>query len=399
MNRAGMKSRRGPSAEDQTDPLVQLARVPRGLPPIDGVIAIALFAWAAAEAIFANGNGTVAMRIVAAAFMTLPLIARRRYPVAVIAVISLTAVLTGLSGNVPEEGATPMASLMVGCFSCALYARPAWTAILAIPFAIAAIGFRQDVGDSSAIDYVILTFIITGSWIGGWMVRQRAHQLSEARAAAPEIARDAALAERERIARELHDVVAHSVSIIAVQAGAAGQQLERDPDKAREHIESVRHGAHEALVELRRLVGILREDDVDYAPQPGLSRLEDLIDEVAAAGLTVELHREGKRVTLPAGVDLAAYRIIQEALTNVRRHSGVDTAQVSLDYKTDSLELAVINGPSRNGAAPRSSDGSGHGLIGMRERVRVYGGEFTAAASADGGFELRATLPFEQAKR
>lgn len=198
------------------------------------------------------------------------------------------------------------------------------------------------------------------------------------------------------MARELHDVVAHSVSIVAVQAGAAEALLDVDPAAARPHLEAVRRTAHDALVELRRLVGVLREDEPTYTPQPGLERLAELVDEARATGLAVELVEEGERPAVPLGVDLAAYRIVQEGLTNARRHAAGAAARVRVAYDPGALEVEVLNGPGGPGRE-RDDDGagSGHGLIGMRERARLYGGTLEAGAEPGGGFRVRARLPLE----
>jgi signal transduction histidine kinase len=182
------------------------------------------------------------------------------------------------------------------------------------------------------------------------------------------------------------------VSIIAVQAGAAEALAGRDDDRAREHMRSVRRTAHEALVELRRLGGVLREDEPVLAPQPGLERLDELLADARAAGLPVELQVDGPARDLPAGLDLAAYRIVQEGLTNVRRHAGAADTVVRVRYGDSALELEVVNAP---GVGNGTGQGTGHGLIGMRERARLYGGTFDAGAAEDGGFRVRARLPLE----
>jgi signal transduction histidine kinase len=194
------------------------------------------------------------------------------------------------------------------------------------------------------------------------------------------------------MARELHDVVAHSVSIISVQAGAAEQQLERDPDRAREHLAAVRGSAHEALSELRRMVGLLREEDASYVPAPGLSRLEDLVETTRSSGQPVSLKVSGGARPLPPGVDLAAYRVIQEALTNARKHASNAETSVSVEYGERALEIEIENGPGNGTEA--SFEGDGRGLIGMRERVRLYDGTLDAGPTDAGGFAVRANLPY-----
>ena len=281
------------------DPVVRLARVPRGIPRIDFVLAGGLMIWALLEALFADGSGTTAERVACALGMTLPVLFRRRWPLQGLAVIALSVAVRSSLGDTPEVGTMPMPVMLVMGFSVALYGRPFWLAVLAAPAPIAIMWSAQFAGDESGVDYVIGSFILLGSWAAGWAVRQRAAQVREARAFAPQLAQEAVQDERARIARELHDVVAHSVSIIAVQAGAAEATIETDPEQARAHMETVRMSARESLVELRRLVGLLREDDASYSPQPGLSRLEDLLDEARAGGADIELTERGESVRCP----------------------------------------------------------------------------------------------------
>jgi signal transduction histidine kinase len=237
---------------------------------------------------------------------------------------------------------------------------------------------------------------VGGAWVAGWLVRRRAAQARLAVAASGELARSAVVDERARIARDLHDIVAHSVSIIAVQAGAAEALLERDPAAAREHLAALRRTARETMNEMRRLLGVLREDQPSYAPQPSLSRLEDLLVETRGAGVPVELIEEGRRPPLSAGVDLVAYRIVQESLTNVRKHAGRVPTRVEIHYGMRDLELEICNEP---GALPRSHNGrteeGGHGLIGMRERAEIFGGTLEAGERGSGGFRVHAVLPLE----
>jgi signal transduction histidine kinase len=376
--------------------VLQLARVPRRPPPIDIAIAGGLLVWALAEAIFAEGSGPTWARIVVALCFTVPLVWRRRAPATVLLVLLATLAFAGIAGHEPETGAMPFPSLLVAGFSGALYAR---TDRLAIATSVGpaagvlmamALGYFS--GAPTPTDYAILLFLSAGAWAGGWLVRRRAAQLEQARADAPELAREAVAAERARVARELHDVVAHSVSIIAVQAGAAEALLDQEPDAARPHVATVRQTAHDALVELRRLVGVLREDEPTYVPQPGLERLRELVDDARAAGLDVDLREEGTRPAVPLGVDLAAYRIVQEGLTNVRRHAEGSTATVLVRYAPAAIQLEVANGP---GASANGTPGTGHGIIGMRERARLYGGTFDAGPRPDGGFRVSATLPLE----
>jgi signal transduction histidine kinase len=196
--------------------------------------------------------------------------------------------------------------------------------------------------------------------------------------------------ERARIARELHDVVAHGVSVIAVQADAAEAALQQDPARAAEPLRTIRGSAQDALGEMRRMLGVLRESDEgsEHGPQPGLERLAELLEHARAGGVPVELEVEGEPRALPASLDLTAYRIVQEALTNVRKHAPGAPTTVRLAWSPALLELAVRDA----GPGPNGSDG-GHGLVGMQERVRIHGGRLHTGATAGGGFEVIVQLP------
>ena len=207
--------------------------------------------------------------------------------------------------------------------------------------------------------------------VGRFVRRERAHAHATA-----------VSEERARIARQLHDVVAHGVSVIAVQADAAEAALEHDPARAAPPLRSIRGSAHDALTEMRRMVGVLGETH-ERGPQPGLAQLPALIEQ---AGAILEV--EGEPVPVPASLDLAAYRIVQEALTNVRKHAGGAQTTVRVGWRPQALQLAIRDhGPGPNG------HGDGHGLVGMRERVRIHGGRLHTGPAAGGGFEVRAELP------
>jgi signal transduction histidine kinase len=382
------------------DPALKLARVPRRPPRVDFVIAGALLAWALLEAFVAEGPHSTVTRVAFSIGITAPLVFRRQAPLAAILVIAATALPFVLTADVAEEGTMPFPCILVAIFSVALYARReseaiAGLVIMAITIGLAITSDYYE-GEPTPTNYAILFFFTGGAWTAGWLVRRRAAQVREALEHSGELAAGAVAEERARIARELHDVVAHSVSIVAVQAGAAEEWLDSDPERAREHLASVRRTAREAMTEMRRLLDVLRTDDTAYAPQPGLSRLPELLDETRAAGLPVELVEEGERPELSPGLDLVAFRIVQESLTNVRKHAGEVPTRVLLRYRGDELELEVTNEPS---AAPSTIDGGdkgldgGHGLVGMRERVRLYGGRLETGENGDGGFRVHALLP------
>ena len=202
--------------------------------------------------------------------------------------------------------------------------------------------------------------------------------------------------ERARIARELHDVVAHSISVMVVQARGGRRVLETEPTDAREAFAVIESTGQQALDEMRRLVGMLRsgEETLPLAPQPSLKELGMLVEQVRAAGLPVQLAMEGEPRDLPPGVDLSAFRIVQEALTNALTHAGPASARVVLRYRVDELEIEI----SDDGPGTGDGSGSGYGLVGMRERVLVYGGELQAGRQPEGGYALRVRLPFRSAR-
>jgi signal transduction histidine kinase len=224
---------------------------------------------------------------------------------------------------------------------------------------------------------------------------RRAEHLEERAAGLERAHAEAVTHERATIARELHDVIAHSVSVMTVQAGAARLLLDEDLPRARESLVAVEETGRQALGEMRRLLGILRGDEHEtrLAPQPGIADLDALIEQVRAAGLPVDVVVAGEPKALPPGIDLAAYRVVQEALTNALKHAGAARAQVSVRYRSSALELAVTD----NGSARANGRGGGHGLIGMRERVALYGGRFEAGPRAGGGYAVRASLPLDTA--
>jgi signal transduction histidine kinase len=216
-------------------------------------------------------------------------------------------------------------------------------------------------------------------------------------------ARNAVDAERARIAQDLHDIVSHNVSVMVIQAGAARQVLASEPDEAEAALLAVEAAGRDTMTELRHLLGLLApsstgEDDERLSPQPSLSRLSPLIDRIAFAGLPVEVRISGEPRPLPAGVDVTAYRIIQEALTNALKHGDGVKAEVTVRYADHALRVEVLNsGPSvLSGGRPAGSEGEGRGLLGLRQRVAVYGGDLDARRRLGGGFRVRAKIPLER---
>jgi signal transduction histidine kinase len=254
-------------------------------------------------------------------------------------------------------------------------------------------------GTAGNIPFAFIPF--TGAFVAGRVLRQRHARLEALAAHAERLEADQATQisaaledERNRIARELHDIVAHCVSVMVVQAGMAEDLLDRSPERAREPLHAVQETGRQAVAELGRMLGLLRDGRApaapDLAPQPGTAQLPALADRMSALGLPVQLTVVGEPGPLPPGVDLTAYRIAQEALTNTLKHAGSEAnAHVELRYLARALEVEVTDdGPARTGPA-----GTGHGLIGMRERVTIYGGTICAGVRANGGFRVLVTLP------
>jgi signal transduction histidine kinase len=383
------------------DPVVKLARVPDRPPRVDILVAGGLLMWALTEAFVDHGPGPLAGRIAFAVAVSVPLAFRRQAPGVVVIVLSVATLARALPATVSEHGTNPFPSMLLAAFSVACYARRSIVAVAGglVLFATMVIAVESDYypgGGANAGNLAILSLFFGGAWASGWLVRQRAAQARRAVAESGELARSAVSEERARIARELHDVVAHSVSIIAVQAGAAEELIQRDPEKARQHMASVRRTAREAMSEMRRLLDVLRTDEPRYAPQAGLARLQDLLDETRGAGVAVELVEQGERPRLAPGVDLVAFRVVQESLTNVRKHAPGAPTRVLLRYRPKTLELEVVNQAAVAGANADGSGAGGHGLVGMRERVRLFDGRFDAQPRADGGFRVHAVLPLSE---
>lgn len=250
----------------------------------------------------------------------------------------------------------------------------------------------------SAGELVFTPILFVLGWLVGFALRERATQAeaAEARASHAEreretAARIAVAEERARIARELHDIVAHAVSVMVLQAGAVRHRLPHELADDREALQDVERTGRAALTEMRRLLGAMRGDreDLELTPQPGLGSLDPLLDEIRRAGLAVELHVEGNPVSLPHAIDLSAYRIVQEGLTNALKHANASHADVLVRYRDDELQIDVHD----DGHGPSTSDGLGHGLVGIRERVKLYGGQMSAGAANDSGFILSTRLP------
>jgi signal transduction histidine kinase len=333
--------------------------------------------------------------------LILPLLARRRSPFLAPTWLWLLAVaLSFLDGRLVVEWASVYAAGMVSAFLLGSLPdeRQGRIGLAILAGSGAIIGLNDPATSLSEVVVVPTTFAL--AWLGGFAQRERAAQAlrAEERAAVAERDREAAARiavaeERARIARELHDIVAHAVSVMVLQVGAVRHRLPDDLGEEVEALRGVEDTGRSALGDMRRLLGVMRRgaEAPELAPQPGLDRLDVLLQEVRRAGLPVELHIDGEPFGLPAAIDLSAYRIVQEGLTNALKHAQANRASVDIRYAADELRIEVTD--DGHGATDRADDGLGHGLVGVRERVKLYGGEMTAAAANGGGFRLTTSLP------
>lgn len=380
---------------------------------------------------------TDALSIVLVLVGTVPLALRRRFPLSVYLVICAVGTLYYVRGY---GGGGPLIAILVGLYSVAAHSprRDIWVLIGTV---VAQVG--GTLLDPDADDPVVTTLMVAGMMGAAWVfgdnirvrrayvkaVEDRAEQLEREQDAQ---ARRAVLEERSRIARELHDIVAHSMSVMVVQAGAARRTLDRDPARAVESMSHIESTGRDALAEMRRVVAVLRSDgdrdrerdrDRDHErgdpvdlprgepfdrdallPQPGLDELTTLVEQCREAGLPVELEVDGEVRSLPSGLELAVYRIVQEALTNTMRHAGPARAHVRLCFGEDGVTVSVVDdgrgasatadsGPGSHGDGTDEARHAGHGLAGMHERVGLYGGRLTAGPRAGGGFSVQAEIP------
>ncbi|HEY7630148.1 MAG TPA: sensor histidine kinase [Thermoleophilaceae bacterium] len=328
-----------------------------------------------------------------------PVAVRRRRPLATgITVLTLVSLIFAVGGN---NYSPPLAI----AWMCALYAIAVWTDLRGFLIglgAMLALNLLSTVGGSTSLSSAAFFTIVPGA---AMIICRRAIRDRELRAET--LAERAALLERERelsaqeavaeerarIARELHDLVAHNVSVMVVQAGAERHALPEDQASTREALVSIEQSGRQALAEARRLLGMLRRngEHEELEPQPSLGQIDFLVEQIERSGLPVKLDIEGEPVPLPAGVDLCAYRVVQEGLTNALKHAGPAHAEVLLRYGGGALDVCVRD--DGRGLAQPNDDGAGHGLIGMRERVALYGGEIRTGPRSGGGFEISAHIP------
>jgi signal transduction histidine kinase len=358
---------------------------------------------------------TLWFSVPAVAVLVLPLFARRRFPFAAPAAYWILATaLTFVDGLLIPF----MISLFpVGMASAFLLGNLRDNAKAGTGLAIVLGGITTvvyNIPGHLAAELIIIPVDFGISWAAGFALRERAEQAeaAEMRAALAEREKEAAemratLAEREReaaariavaeerarIARELHDIVAHAMSVMVLQVGAVRHKLPTALGEDRDALGRVEQAGRTALAEMRRLLGAMRRDGdgIELGPQPGLDALDSLVDDVIRAGLPVRMHVDGEPFPLPGAIDLSAYRIVQEGLTNALKHAHASRADVTVRFRRDELELEVAD----DGIGAAATNGHGHGLLGIRERVTLYGGEMSAGAANGGGFVLRARLPLD----
>ena len=344
-----------------------------------------------------HGDADFAKSVPLAAAAGVALFWRRSQPIP--AFIATWLCLFGLAVVVPDfddVSTSFVFAYFVSLFSLGAHARgrEVVASVLLVLIGIATFGLT-DSDTFAPGDIAFATFFVGGPWATGLALRLRgdlAESNARLRREQEEATRRAVAEERATIARELHDVVAHAISVTVLQSRGARRMLGRDEEKVRRALDAIEHTNTQALGDMRRLLAILRDTEGDAAttPQPSLERLDDLVADVRDSGLAVELEELGEDRDVPPGVDLSAYRIIQEALTNVLKHAEAARATVRLEYGTDELRLSVRD----DGRGAISVNGTGHGLVGIRERVAVVGGEVEAGPAAGGGFEVSARLPY-----
>ena len=363
----------------------------------DASLALLLAALVEWEILTTDVTGPKWLLVPAGVAIALPLAWRRVAPLPALLFVMAASAAVGLAiADSDEVAQAPQMTFLVqilAVYSVAAHAerRPALIGLLVSWAALLA---------AEPGDFVVMGPAWAGIWLAGRLVRTReqdARRLRELTQALErervEEARLAVAEERTRIARELHDVVAHAMSTIVLEAGAERVNLDEDQTSARQALHSIERTGRQALAEMRRLVGVLRteNDAPDLLPQPSLTHLDLLIEQVGRAGLAVELRVVGEPVQLAPGLDISAYRIVQEALTNVLKHGGDARATVVVAYGDRTLEIEVAD--DGRGGTP---DGSGHGIVGLRERVALFGGSFDAGNRDGGGFVVRARLPLEK---
>jgi signal transduction histidine kinase len=339
-----------------------------------------------------------ALAVVLALGCSLPFFVRRRAPFGVhMTVVTCLVIISVLDfpANVQSQMLL-ISAYTVGAYCSGVKRTVAVTSIVVGVVIVAAVG----IPDANSANLALTLAIYMAAYFFGSTIRNRRLYQTQLEARADLLAREseeeakrAVADERLRIAQDLHDVVAHSMGVIAVQAGVGAHVIDTDPAEAKKSLEAISHTSRSTLAEIRRMLGVLREDEgASYAPAPGLADVERLVREICAAGVDTHVRWEGTRDELPPGVDFTAYRVVQESLTNVLKHAGPEPhVDVTIGYEPQVLRIEVVD--DGRGVNGRATD-SGHGLMGMRERVAVYGGKFEAGPARGGGFRVAVRLPY-----
>ena len=365
------------------------------------IVALAVAAMIETIATRDSAITTLWFGIPAIAILVLPILARRRFPFGGPLAYFVLAAAVSLADWQLITSAESF--FVIGLATAFLLGnlrdpRQAGIGLVAIVSSLAFIVYKIPGHDTSGLIFIPLDFTV--AWVAGFAVRERAEQAEAAEIRADRAERDreaaarvAVAEERARIARELHDIVAHAVSVMVLQVGAVRHKLPDELDEDKDALRGVERAGRTALAEMRRLLAAMRREDeeAELVPQPGLDGLDSLLEEIGRAGLPVELHVDGQPVPLPRGIDLSAYRIVQEGLTNALKHAQASDADVTFRYRPDELEIEVRD----NGLGSATTDGLGHGLVGVRERVKIYGGQMNAGAANGGGFVLSTRFPLD----
>ena len=362
----------------------------------DGLLAIALGAGTVTQLVMEGPQPRQAF--ISALGTTLPLVWRRRLPL----VVYLTQIGFAIFGA-RQPVTISLLATFVGLYSVAVYSRLRWAPVVIPVVGAAILGILVPESSPSVPSWALELVGGLAIWLAGNAMRQRQAQADALAERARTLERERELAtqlaladERRRIARELHDVVAHSVSVMVVQAGAARTVAPRDPERAADALREVENSGREALRELRGLLGLLTDAAIEptLAPQPGLAQLERLVERVGQAGLPVVVRVAGTPRRLPPGLDLTAYRIVQEGLTNALKYARGAPTEVVVEFDDDEVRVSVLD---EGGTHASAGEGASRGLVGMQERVAVYGGHLQAGTRPEGGFAVRARLPLPSA--
>jgi signal transduction histidine kinase len=379
----------------------------RALPPraFDRALAAALAVLGGVEAAIVADAGQWGVAVPGAAGMAATLAFRRAAPLRAIVAFFALAIPTILSVNEAESFSAPFMMVLIWSYSLGNLPelRVAARGLAIVALGVVAVSFSFE--DPVLGDFVFPIGFAAAAWGAGRTIRHRGRLTAELHEAAvrAEEEREAQAAravahERRRIAREMHDVVAHSVSVMVVQAGGARRILERDPERAADAARLIERTGRGALLEMRRLLGVFGTagEPAAMAPQPTLDEVAALVERARHAGLPVTFAVDGERRPLPAGAEAAVFRVVQEALTNALKHAAAAPTEVLLRWGPEALEVVVADRGRASAAAAWLPSG-GHGLVGMRERVKVYGGSFSARPRPDGGFVVRARIPLDEA--